>query len=113
MFTGRVVEQGEPLFLVEDTDGAIALAQEERDTCPSCGFPKVWCSDPANQFDAFEAHERQCHATYALAIHREVVNEGRDAATRDAVQIRARFRPGKQPDIYQGLDLPAGALEVD
>lgn len=105
MFTGRVVEPGEPLFLTQDTDAALALAEEERDACPACGFPKVWCRDPANQFGVFEAHEEQCHVTYTREAHQSSMAEGRDAVTRVAVQTTARFRPGKEPDIYAGLGL--------
>jgi hypothetical protein len=113
VFTGRVVEPGEPAFLPEDTDGAIALAEEERDTCPSCGMLKVWCRDPANQFATFEANEEQCHATFAVAAHRQAVREQRDEATSAAVQTSAAFRSGKKPDLMAGLDLPGEEHEPD
>jgi hypothetical protein len=103
VFTGRVVEPGEPAFLAEDTDGAVALAEEERDTCPSCGMPKVWCRDPANQF-AFEALEEQCHVTYRLA-ERRASWENRPEVQRAATQLSARFRKGHEPDIGAGLVL--------
>ena len=106
MFTGRVVEPGEPMFLREDTDGAIALEEEERDTCPACGMPKAWCRDPANQFGVFQPAEEQCHATYALTAYGNQVNESRDEATRAAVQMWAGFADGKEPDPTAGLDLP-------
>lgn len=93
------------MFTEEDTAYAIALAEEERDACPKCGGPKVWCRDPANQFGVFQVHEEQCHATYALATHRNAVNEARDEATRDSVQMWAGFVKGKEPDIYAGLGL--------
>lgn len=110
VFTGRVVEPGEPLFLLTDTDAAVALAEEEQDTCPSCGFPKVWCQDAANQF-AFEAYASQCHVTYARAAHRNKVTDEGDPAAREAMQVRARFRAGKEPDIYAGLGLEADGQE--
>lgn len=65
---------------------------------------KVWCRDLGNQF-AFQADEEQCHATYALASHREAVNKDRDQPTRDAVQMFSRFRRGHEPDLLAGLDL--------
>lgn len=104
MFTGRVVEPGEPEFLVEDTDGAIALAEEEAATCPSCGLLKVICRDKDNQF-AFEPHEEQCHVTYTLAAHRKSVDEKRSEETKAATQTSARFREGFAPDLTAGLDL--------
>src|SRR5690242_9938431 len=99
-------QAGEPLFLQDDTAGAIALAEEERDTCPSCGLPKAWCRDPANQFGVFEPREEQCHVTYALTAYRNGVNESRDDVTRSAVQMWAGFAKGKEPDLTAGLDLP-------
>lgn len=112
VFTGRVQQPGEPYFLRQDTDLAIALAEEERDTCPSCGLPKAWCRDVDNQF-AFEAHEEQCHVTYTLAARRNAVAEGRSEEVRAAIQTTARFIKGKEPDLAAGLDLPAGAAEFD
>jgi len=106
IFTGRPTPApGEPLFLEEDTAAALALAEEERDTCRSCGLPKAWCRDPANQFGAFEAHEDTCFATYALAIHRKGVDDKRSDETRVATQTSVRFVPGREPDVEAGLGL--------
>jgi hypothetical protein len=108
VFTGRPTPTpGEPLFLEEDTAAALALAEEERDTCPSCGLPKAWCRDPKAQFGAFEAHEDTCFATYALAVHRKGVDEKRSDETRVATQTSVRFAAGREPDIEAGLELDA------
>jgi hypothetical protein len=104
IFTGRVRQPGEPEFLPEDTDLALALAEEEADTCPRCGLPKAWCRDIGNQF-AFQPVEEQCHATYTLAAHQAGVGKDRDEATRAAIQTRVRFRKGYEPDLLAGLDL--------
>ena len=95
---------GEPLFTTEDTDYAIALAEEERDTCPACGMPKAWCRDPVNQF-GFEPAEAFCWATYRLADHRAARFEAMSESQRAAVQLSARFRDGVEPDLEAGLDL--------
>ena len=101
---------GEPLFLPEDTDYAIALAEEEQDTCSQCGMPRAWCSDPANQF-AFEPAERMCWPTYRLAQHRGSDKwQAKHEDTKVATQVSARFREGYIPDVAAGLDL---ALEED
>jgi hypothetical protein len=106
IFTGRPTPApGEALFL------EAALAEEERDTCSSCGLPKAWCRDPANQFAAFEAHEDTCFATYALAVHRKGVNEKRSDETRAATQTSVRFAAGREPDLEAGLGL--GDLDGD
>jgi hypothetical protein len=105
VFTGRVVAEGEPLFTAEDTDAAVALAEEEADTCPQCGYLKVWCRDQSAQF-GFRVVEEQCHASYALAAHRNAMAEQRDEATRAAMMASARFV--REPDLTAGLDLGDG-----
>lgn len=105
---GRPMPQpGEPLFTDEDTAYAMALAEEEAATCPSCGLLKAVCRDPEFQF-AFEVHEEQCHATKALADH-QLKSEWtkKHEATRAATQLSARFREGKQPALEVGLELEA------
>jgi len=115
VFTGRVVGPGEPEFLRDDTLGALALAEEERDACPSCGYPKAWCRDPANQFGAFEPHEDWCWATYRLADHRKAKVEQMGDSQREALQLTARFREGREPDFDAGLGLegPRGDEQQD
>lgn len=105
VFTGRPTPApGEPLFLDEDTAGALALAEEERDTCPSCGMPKAWCRDPRNQFGVFEPTEEQCHVSYVLATRREAWGDRPDVQ-RAATQLSVRFADGKAPDYEAGLGL--------
>lgn len=76
---------GEPLWLQEDTDGALALHEEERaeaaEKCPLCGLPKSVCRDAGNQF-RFRASAERCHATNALA-------QAQDAQGGDDVSRRA------------------------
>jgi len=106
VFTGRVIEPGDPQFLPEDTNAALALAEEEADTCPQCGMLKIWCRDPDNQF-AFDATEDVCWTTYRIGLRQASADfKGYDDATRSAVQIAARFREGHEPDLTAGLDLP-------
>jgi hypothetical protein len=107
-----VQQPGEPVFLDADTEGALALAEEEADTCPLCHMPKVWCRDINNQF-AFQAVEEQCHATYAVAMHHASVNEARDEPTRRAIQTFAGFRGSFRPDFLAGLDLPESSGQVE
>jgi hypothetical protein len=105
VFTGRVIGDGEPQFLAEDTDAALALAEEEADTCGQCGMLRIWCSDPANQF-AFDAEERVCWPTYRRELRLSLLrSEGRDEATARATQVGALFREGHEPDPTAGLEL--------
>lgn len=48
MFLGRVVKPGEPQWLPEDREWALALLAEEGDTCTGCGQPLSETFDPAN-----------------------------------------------------------------
>lgn len=98
-------QSGEELFTQEDTDYAIALAEEERDTCPSCGMPKAWCRDEANKF-AFEPVVETCAPAYRLALYRNG-DKWKDMQDDDkqAAQLTARFRKGHEPDIAAGLGL--------
>jgi len=60
---------GEPLFLREDTNLAIALeeqeAAEEADRCPRCGMSKAECRKKANEWQ-FQGEFEQCHAIAAI-----------------------------------------------
>jgi hypothetical protein len=79
------------------------LAEEEADTCPSCGMLKVFCRNKDYQY-GFRVVEEQCHATYALAAN-QVENKNRDDTTRRAIQTSVRFGSEVQPDLLAGLDL--------
>ncbi len=106
MLIGRPTPSpGEPLFLEDDTAAAVALAEEERDACPSCGWPKAWCRDKANQF-AFDAHEEMCWPTWRLAQRRDSGEwKSKHPATQAATMLSARFRQGHEPDVGAGLEL--------
>ncbi|WP_375847165.1 MULTISPECIES: hypothetical protein [Bacillus] len=69
MFMGRVVADGEPLWLPEDRAWALALLQVEADACPDCGQPWGEATDKANEF-AYRAELIRCHActTSASAV---------------------------------------------
>lgn len=75
---------GEPLFLPEDTDVALALHEQEAaeaaEKCPLCGLSTSVCRDPGNQFGFRVAGER-CHATYALTAA-QAKESGDDTSTR-------------------------------
>lgn len=111
---GRVVGPGEPLFTDEDTAYAMALAEEEAATCPSCGMLKVVCRDANYQF-AFEPHEEQCHVTKRLAEHRASAAWAAKAeTTQQSTQVSARFRDGYEApfDVGLGLDVEVDELPV-
>jgi hypothetical protein len=101
-----VRQQGEPEFLPEDTDGAIALGMEERATCPQCGMLKVWCRDAANHQFSFEPVTSVCWPSERLETYRnsDGYKKLKDSE-RAATQLSVRFRDGHEPDLLAGLDL--------
>jgi hypothetical protein len=78
---GRVVAEGEPLWLPEDRYWALALLDVEADACPECGQAWGEATDPANEF-AYKAKLVRCHAcsTSAKAV-RAHQNKSGDGAT--------------------------------
>ena len=67
MFLGRVVEQGEPLWLPDDRGWAIALHRVEADIHHECGRPWSESMDPENAERYTVDNLGVCAACYALA----------------------------------------------
>jgi hypothetical protein len=86
---------GEPLFLPEDTNWALAhaehKAQVESARCRLCGLPKDVCRDPDNQF-LFEAEAERCHATYAMAAAQERAAKDANDVSMRATTWAARLK---------------------
>jgi hypothetical protein len=61
VFLGRVVAEGEPLWLDEDRYWALALAEVEADACPDCGQPWSEATARGNE-GAYTADLVRCHA---------------------------------------------------
>ncbi|MBP2583037.1 hypothetical protein J3A78_003515 [Streptomyces sp. PvR006] len=61
MFLGRVVADGEPLWLDDDRAWALALLDVEANACPDCGQPWHEATDKDNEF-AYRAELIRCHA---------------------------------------------------
>lgn len=70
MFRGRIVRPGEPAWLPEDRDEALALMANDAATCHGCGQPRAESTDPANEY-GYTAEGQRCHA--CAAIRRETV----------------------------------------
>lgn len=105
IFTGRIQQPGEPYFLDTDTAAVIALAEEERDTCPKCGFLKAWCREGSLlDLHRFEVEEETCWVTYRLAAKREALSKAH-RETQEARQLSVRFAKGYTPDMVAGLDI--------
>jgi hypothetical protein len=80
---GRVVEPGEPLWLPEDLDWAVALLEEEQSTCKGCGHPLERSLD----LDAkWQAELVRCHA---CAAAERTLREYADAAGEQRAQAMA------------------------
>lgn len=63
---GRVVAEGEPLWLPEDRYWALALAEVEADVCPECHQPWSEATNPESE-EQYTATLVRCHACTASA----------------------------------------------
>jgi hypothetical protein len=70
VFLGRVIAEGEPLWLPDDRGWAIALARVEADVHHECGRPWSEAMDPANAERYTVDELGVCAACYALAAKR-------------------------------------------
>lgn len=106
MFTGRPIPApGEPLFTEEDTAYAVALAEEERDTCRACGLPRAICRNPKSKFGIFAGNHDFCYASYTLHDYQKARVKGLSDAQQASVQFGVGFRKGHEPDASAGLGL--------
>lgn len=78
MFLGRVVADGEALFLPEDRHWALALAAVEADECPGCGQPRSESTSPEAEY-GYRGEPLRCHA--CAAIEREARDFAKDGDT--------------------------------
>jgi hypothetical protein len=104
---GRTVPgPGEPLFLPEDTGAVVALAEEERDTCPACGYPKAVCrAGTLEDLGRLELHEETCWVTYRKALRQDVLTKEASSATQQARQLSVRLKKDRLADYAAGLDV--------
>lgn len=66
IFRGRELPApGEPLWLDDDRDWALALQAYEADLCHGCGQPLALSTAAANEYGFTVEHER-CHACAAM-----------------------------------------------
>lgn len=75
MFLGRVVADGEPLWLPADRRWALALLEVEADTCPGCGQPLSQSTDRENE-GAYDATFLACHGCRAAAMRTTAHQDG-------------------------------------
>lgn len=66
MFLGRVVAKGEPLWLDEDRDWALALLEVEADRCDGCGQQRSE-SMSIEADSGYRAEKARCHSCKAIA----------------------------------------------
>jgi hypothetical protein len=86
---GRVVADGEPLWLPEDRNWALALLEVEADACPECGQPWSEATDAQSE-EGYTAHLVRCHACTASA-QRVRAYQDRNAST-DGLHVHLEKR---------------------
>ena len=91
VFRGRVVADGEPLWLDSDREEALALLALEASECPGCGEPRE-VSMALESDGAYAAEVVKCHACAAMAQEsRAYVRDNEHAA---GVFTELTRRPG-------------------
>lgn len=96
---------GEPFFTPADRAAALALAEEEADTCRQCGMPRSWCRDNATGRARFDVNEEFCWATYRVALRQEKQLKEKVAPAMRAGYVHTpRFNDGHEPDVMAGLE---------
>lgn len=83
---------GEPLFLDDDRDLALALVAEERDRCPGCGEP-LTVSLAATSEEAYRAEAVRCHGCAAQSRATSSVDDHAGLL----VEFTRRPNPGEEP----------------
>jgi hypothetical protein len=71
VFLGRVPVAGEPLWLEDDRQWAVALLTYEADLCSGCGQSRSETTAIGNE-DAYAGSAIRCHGCKAVAIASEV-----------------------------------------
>jgi hypothetical protein len=64
VFLGRIVADGEPLWLPEDAQAVLDYFREESLTCPGCGLPRDETMTPEAE-DHYRSRAMRCHACAA------------------------------------------------
>jgi len=88
---GRVVQDGEPLWLREDRAWAFALLHVEADACPECRQPWSEATDRANEF-SYSAELIRCHAcaTSARAVR---AHQAKNKSGSDGLHVQIERMP--------------------
>lgn len=85
IFLGRPAPApGEPLWLDDDRDWAIALHLVEADTCDGCGQPRSESVLPENEF-AYSVTPIRCHSCAALRRSSRGWLDGQNETAADGV----------------------------
>ena len=91
MFLGRVVGDGEPLWLAEDRAWALALLEAEADQCPDCHQPWSQSSDPTTE-GRWDVDVVRCYACAMTAARVTAFQENRGDTRGLHVQVSPRRR---------------------
>lgn len=98
MFLGRVVEPGEPLWLEDDTESALAWMQYLGTLCSGCGHPATETMNEADD-GAWEAVPVHCFACAARDAEKRQVQQaaaggGMSESSFDGLMIGVQRREG-------------------
>jgi len=92
---GRVVAEGEPLWLAEDRAWSLALLEVEADSCPGCGQPWAEATDAKNEF-AYTAELVRCHACSTSAKRVRAHQDRNGEGSTDGLHVHVRKQDRKR-----------------
>lgn len=84
IFLGRTVADGDPLWLDDDRDWALALHLLEADTCDGCGQPRSESTLPENEY-GYSVVPIRCHSCAALRRASRSWLDGQNESVADGV----------------------------
>lgn len=73
-FSGRVIGPGEPRWLPEDIELALAWHREDAQTCKGCGQPWDEATDK-NNARKYHAHETVCYGCAVIEWRRDFLGK--------------------------------------
>lgn len=106
MFYGRVVRPGEPLWLPDDTEKALAYEAAIRQACPRCATrPEDWVDDDGKPYDPplLEAVTRHCEGCAQKArLELDIESDVKRRGTKPETARRANAGVFVAIDPYKG-----------
>lgn len=109
VFFGRVVEVGQPTWLVEDTEVAIGFEQWQAQLCPHCGLHRLdW---PRERDETFKGRTETCFGCVELADTRRGIPKSVSDDRRQAMRVYLVPRSDQERELLEAHE--RGEIDTD